>query len=1390
VTRTVATGRETPCILSGPGQSVSALPDPPPAPRPAGPLVPRPRVTAVLVTRGGSEHLPRTTAALAAQTRSPDVLVAVQAGGLPQDTDRLREIAGHVLHLEGRVCFGDGVRAGLAALDSLPDPSADPRPPDPDPLPPQGKGRRGEPGPASWVWLVHDDCAPFPDALARLLNAVERGPSIGVAGCKQVSWEDDQQLRDVGFTTSRLGTRVTGLDLFEVDQGQHDGRSDMLAVCEAGMLVRRDVWDVLGGTDPALGRTRVDLDLCRRARLAGHRVVVVPEAVVAHAGRSTVGDLPPRGSTYRADRRAVLHLRLVGTPLPLLPLIALAALAVAPLRAVAGILTGKPLRALDEFWATGRVLAGPVSLIRARRRLRSVRRVPRRTLRPLLATRRQLWLHRCNGSVLRRAAGRGRPRRTPNGAGRPEGAPVTLSWSRGKLVAGCPPGRSPRRTRLSTGSDVETLPVPDAPACEPVAESVAGAPGRTGLPVRSRGMTGDRSPLGSRRGSGPAVLSALLVTGTAALVALRELLRPGTPQGPWLMPVPDTAGQLWRSATGGWRSAGLGSSAVADPADLVLALLARLVGGDPDRAVTLLLLAGAPLSALVGYWAAGRFTAARAVRWWAALGWGCAPTLLTALAQGRPAGVLAHVLLPLPALAVARVLTAARTWDLGGRRGERHHTKRDTPHLGSLRAALAAGLLLTPVLACAPSLAVPTVGILTVLVVVSGRRGPMLLVTLLLPLALLLPWWWAVAGDRSLLLADPAPAGGPDSPWWHLLGHPASPWGLVEPAAAVLRGLVAPGVPVHVLALGLVLVTAGPTLLLAGAALARGGSAGRGAAVAWGIALLGMVTAVAAERVGTGNAHGAGRADPGISLFTVGVLAAALCLWTPRPGRGRPTGHARAREGGRGRARATTVGILFLALTGPLTTLALWTGQCSRGGGGVLGVRAAPADVLPGLAAAEGNSPAATRTLVLRVDEQQVSWSLTKGIGPRLGDTSAALRALSARGTGASQDGSRAPNTGEIVRPVVAELLSGTERDLRGDLADLGVGSVYVLGPVGDLTANALDSSPGLVRTAVDASGSLWRVEPEVMGGRAVRPAWARVLDGRDALVTALPSSGESIDTRLPAGAGGRTLVLSARRDPGWRASLDGRPLTPVIRGEWAQAFELTDSGGRLVVRHDGPDPAGSGPVRGLVVLLALVFLLPVRVPRRRQVLLPRPSRPVLRGQVGAVQAAPPAPRVYDDEHPERGDLAPVLTDPPRRSRRRPAGGAQATAAVDRAGGNSAGGRPAGGSSTGGSSTGGSSAGGSSAGGRPAGRDREHDGEPMDPSDGPDLRGRGSPPGPPGRGRTDTGTEGAAPAGEDSREEQPAQAELVGDGPAQGASVSAEGTATRGSRRFRWGGQS
>ena len=77
----------------------------------------------------------------------------------------------------------------------------------------------------------------------------------------------------------------------------------------------------------------------------------------------------------------------------------------------------------------------------------------------------------------------------------------------------------------------------------------------------------------------------------------------------------------------------------------------------PALAITLLLLLGPLLAGWAAYLAAGLATSSRWARAWAALAWGSAPVLFTAVGAGRLGPVLAAVLLPLTAAATARALT-------------------------------------------------------------------------------------------------------------------------------------------------------------------------------------------------------------------------------------------------------------------------------------------------------------------------------------------------------------------------------------------------------------------------------------------------------------------------------------------------------------------------------------------------------------------------------------------------------------------------------------------------------------------------------------------------------------------------------------------------------------
>ncbi len=225
-----------------------------------------PTVTAILVARAGGEHLSQTLDALMAQTRRPDVLVVVDNGSRGSVAASLSDAPAHkLITMPGVVPFGEAVEAAArtVALERSDD---------------------------DVLWLLGQDSAPTPAALERLLGALEVSPSVAIVGPKQMEWDRPDYIVEYGLTMTRRG-RAVSLVTEELDQGQHDTVSDVLAVGANGLLIREPVYRLLGGFDPGLPVVDDALDLCVRARLAGHRVSVVPEARVLTAGDGVIGPL-------------------------------------------------------------------------------------------------------------------------------------------------------------------------------------------------------------------------------------------------------------------------------------------------------------------------------------------------------------------------------------------------------------------------------------------------------------------------------------------------------------------------------------------------------------------------------------------------------------------------------------------------------------------------------------------------------------------------------------------------------------------------------------------------------------------------------------------------------------------------------------------------------------------------------------------------------------------------------------------------------------------------------------------------------------------------------------------------------------------------------------------
>jgi GT2 family glycosyltransferase len=1131
-----------------PGTVAAAGPGLPPGQPPGGPAVPW--VLAVLLVRDGQDVLPRSLGALATQRRAPDAVVLVDAGehAVPGLLDRARAVL-DVPVTSVRLPTGSGISAAVVgALTATATEASD----------------------RAWLWLLHDDSAADPEALSGLLAAVETAPSVVVAGCKQTSWDDAGRLLDVGLATTRLGAVVTGVDHGELDQGQQDGRVDVLAVAEPGMLVRSDIWRLLGGPAAGLSGTRAAIDVCRRARLAGHRVIVVPDAAVAHAPARRQGN-PRCAGGFELERHEALLLRLAAVAGPLLLPALLWSVAAAPARAAGWLVLKRPARAMAELRALAGVALRPDRWLRARQRDRQQRRVPRRVLRALRPDPRTLWRRRRDGLA---------------------------AW-------------------------VIPVPEPRGPAAAAGAPESEATPGR----VTGRAWTAPLPVL--------AVVTAAAVAAGWRLLGTGALLRDGFDGlvGPYLPPVPTSATQLWQLAHASWRPVGLGHPGIADPFDTVLAVLSWPLGGDPSRTVTLLLLLGPVLAAGSAWLAVALSWRSWWLRCWAALTWAAWPSLWSAGQTGRPAAVLAHVVLPLAAAALARAVLRA-----------------------GLAAAAAAGLALTVLLAAAPALTLAVVVVLLAVTVLtpllapagqagrerSGRwRAVLPAVAGLIPAGLLLPWWLAVARTPGLLLADPATGwtgavdAGAGGPAWAAGWPLQAGWEVLQRSGNDLA--VGTGHAPGAVALVVIGVVLAPLVVLAVAALLRRRAAGAGVLLGWVTVLAAIATATAGQR----SVVGSGRSwpGPGLSLAGLGLLLAALLL-APVIRRRLLASRVGLRHG---------AGLLLAAgcALGPLLALAAgtWQGLASPAGGYGSVTHRAAGSALPSLAVAEAEGSVGSRTLVLAGDGRTLRWNLARTAAPWLG-------------TGSTVVDARPPARGgpdsAVVLPVVAGLLSDPGLDSRPALTQLGVGSVLLTAPVDDALAQALDVAPGLVRVGGTGAAALWRVDP-APGGAPIRPGRARIVNASGATASAvsvLPTGAgdgfgdEAIDTPVPGGRAGRLLVLADRSDPGWTATLDGRAL-PVARRGWAQAWQLPVAGGRLRVAHSAGWVARTGPLRiGLAVLAALIA---VPLPRlRRRVAAPAPPRrslPVNR-LPAPLRPMPPVPQIYDAEHPADGDVVPVLSDP------------------------------------------------------------------------------------------------------------------------------------------------
>jgi GT2 family glycosyltransferase len=1070
----------------------------------ATPEFPRHVVTAVLVSHDGARWLPEALSGLLSQERPVQDVIAADTGSADESAQLLTESLGseRVLHMARRTGFG-------AAVDEA---ARTARVPTPDDLPylkrPSGwdpvnrtwrddaydmpELPHGEP--VQWLWLLHDDCAPEPDALARLLRIVDADPEATLVGPKLRSWYDRRQLLEAGATIANSGRRWTGVERREQDQGQHDQVRTVLSVSSAGMLVRRDVFEELGGFDRHLPLMRDDVDLCWRAHSAGHKVLIVPDAVVRHAeaaarerrpvdcvGRGARGGASP----HRVDKAGAVYTLLANVPGSKLFWVMLRLVLGTLLRTLAYLVGKVPGRALDEVRGLTGTLLRPGRIIGARRR-RGRPAVPHSELRHLFPP---------PGATVRATA----EQVASNFGGRAE--PDMSSGGRhGAVESG--PG----------DDDADYLEVEQFARLKQIA----------------------RKP-------GPVLFAVLLVV---SLIACRELLGGGALAGGALLPAPAEVSDLWGRYVDGWHPVGIGGTQTAPPYLAIVAMVATVFFGSTGFALTLLLVCSVPLAGFTAYFTSRPLVESRLLRAWGSVAYAFLPAATGALAGGRIGTAVLAVTLPL----LAR--SAVAVSGLRGRPG--------------WRAVWGYALLLTLTSAFTPLVWLIAVTLAAVLLVlrrldlVDGpeqwadgpSRGTAVRngVALLTPMVLLAPW------SLSLLM-DPA----------SLFREAGLQYGAGSGDALGLLTLTpgGPGAAGGLLLVGVVLAALAALLRDERQLTIR---------TAWVVALVGLLYA--------GISNSVAWAGPATLVYGLGLLCAAVA--------GAEGAKERVAEQNFGWKQPAAALVAAAAVAAPLVAAVGWM---AGGADGPLS-RRDPVQV-PAFVAEESRTSDQARTLVLSGDADDassapadVSYSIVRGSGARLGDGDLAV---------AGGDDAR-------LGRVVANLVAGSGADQTEQLGGYAVRYVLVRDDAPRQMSRVLDATPGLTRRSQEDGSALWRVDRQVSRA-SVLPAGAGSGPGRaggaavgDADPVPVPAGPLEVHTELRPGDAGRVLRIADAADPGWQATLDGRPLDRVTLDGWAQGFELPAGGGQLDVTHE-TSPAHTAWVwaQGFLALVVVVLALPGR---------------------------------------------------------------------------------------------------------------------------------------------------------------------------------------------------
>jgi GT2 family glycosyltransferase len=142
---------------------------------------------------------------------------------------------------------------------------------------------------ARYILLLNNDTIFKPDFLARMIEAAEDRPDIGMVGPKIYYYSDPKRIWSAGGRIEWWKGWCHQVGVRELDHGQCDvpGEADWVTGC--CVLVKREVVKRIGLLDESYFMYGEDTDWCFRAVRTGFKIYYEPSAVIWHKLSVSIG---------------------------------------------------------------------------------------------------------------------------------------------------------------------------------------------------------------------------------------------------------------------------------------------------------------------------------------------------------------------------------------------------------------------------------------------------------------------------------------------------------------------------------------------------------------------------------------------------------------------------------------------------------------------------------------------------------------------------------------------------------------------------------------------------------------------------------------------------------------------------------------------------------------------------------------------------------------------------------------------------------------------------------------------------------------------------------------------------------------------------------------------